>query len=645
MNVQLVIIEFKISTAVAVKQALEKTRHFRVYPFADAFAALDFMRANPTDIALVSMHMPEYPGKELIQAVRSHRPGALVIAVTADSMVAASAVTLGAAGLLDTDYTARSVLETIEQIAPQFAPPQSPTSSGKPVEPPSPPIQEPPTTEESSKVFEKLAAEEPPLPGLRQGGTITNYMMRVSDAELNNLLSSLNEIMGDDNSPPASLPNDEQETLPKRDDDTPAQFIIEDALDQTIPLDNLPFEAYLHRLRHQHDNDERYVREPDFLDHTDFEPPALNQTTEPSRAEQERINADTDKPETVTLANVSPFVDAQDEEDTHWQTPAAPGQEPEPDEPELDQPDESALPRPEDAPAQTSAWDWGKPEPAPPPQPAPNDPRLAQMAVSLTQASLESTAVATLLTRGEEIIAYDGEMAESDVQFIVDAVAGIEKDIVPQQARVRFLTLESTSLDYLIYSRRTNEAMILSMVFAGNTSMTEIRHQAQRLVDALESVPALPPETLMTTPEAAISAEDAPSKGGLRLESPPASVDVGPLTRYTFLWLPEDPTFNIGHATAEAINSGLRVQLIERGWHVESLEVEDDYVYLVAGVPGDEPPQSIVQNLKKRAAHIAAIQNPKLHPETLWANSYFILSPGRELNVQEIQQYINFYRI
>jgi REP element-mobilizing transposase RayT len=75
------------------------------------------------------------------------------------------------------------------------------------------------------------------------------------------------------------------------------------------------------------------------------------------------------------------------------------------------------------------------------------------------------------------------------------------------------------------------------------------------------------------------------------------------------------------------------------------LDVEEDYVYLLAGVPGEQPPYEVVRGLQDRASQIARQQEQGLQTDGLWAESYFILSPGRELNVQEIQQYINFYRM
>jgi len=140
------------------------------------------------------------------------------------------------------------------------------------------------------------------------------------------------------------------------------------------------------------------------------------------------------------------------------------------------------------------------------------------------------------------------------------------------------------------------------------------------------------------------AAATKPSKGRLVLEREPA-IDLGTLVPYTFVWLLKDLTAVFDPATAEAINAGLRVQLSERGWYIRHLDVQDDYVYIVASIPGDEPAQSLIRNLQRRAAKIAATQQPKLDPETLWAESYFILSPGRLLNIQEVQQYINFYRM
>lgn len=641
MNANVLVIEENISAAISLKNALEATRQFQVYPFANVQAALEHTQSNRIDIAILSMHITDFPGERLLLSIRDVAPNTVIIASTSDSKLATQATSMGATGLVPKHYTARDVLSVLEQIAPHLVDESVlPTASQVAIDP-SPSKEElaAPTSLEDTMgdvtVFEKLSAEEPPLPNFKQGGTITTYMMQVTDSELNNLLSSISEVMnpvGDFNGAPLSGDIDQNELKEQETQaDTPAQFILEDIAGETMPLEATPFEVYLERVRGQEPNNP--LDEPDFLhDGVLLEDPLLDdgfiQTTQASEAERELIQEDTDNPETLTVQSES-LADIDLQPTNTNQTVAVPPE----DDPILEQFTSSA-----------ERWNWGDEEIAPLPTDA--DPRITQMAVSLTQASLESTADGTLLTQNGEIIAYEGELLDEDIEEILQELVNYPADIKKQQGRVQFITLKSNSLNYLIYSRRTDEDYLLSMVFEGNTAMTDIRQQADRIASALEAVPQLSPEDLMLHSGDEVVTEDdnLTSKGGMRLEATPA-VDVGPLTKYTFLWLPRDPEFVLTYETTEAIDSGLRIQLVERGWDIDVVEVQGDYVYVVAGIPGDEPPQSIVRNLQKRAAKIAKLVMSSIETDTLWAESYFILTPGRSLKVQEIQQYINFYRM
>ncbi len=603
MALQIVLIESQITVAVNVKQALEQQRLYEVFPFSGAEAALDFVRENTVDYIVVDMQLSDYPPPQLISQLHNIQPDASIIASTSDSTAAGKAIAAGAVGLIDAQYNGRKVLDVLDKLASDRTTNQPKSDTPSRRKKPKP----------STSVFDRLAAEEPPMPGIVQGGTITTYMARVTDEELNNLLASINAVMEVPDEDVLLEPPDED------DEDTPAQFIIEDMLDETLPLEYKPFEEYINRLRNDPDT-RRYTREPAFLEDAD---------------DEIDVDEDNDSPDDTPAASLDATQPA-----TGTQSPAKkddkPKERPKPPPPPTLPPenDPSFM---QNSSARIDVWDWGD-EPKPEPEESPQDAQIAQMAVSLTQASLESTAQATLLTEGETVVAYEGTLSDEDINEIVAAIADQGTDVSTGQARVRFITLSSNGLDYLIFSRRTESDYLLSMVFEGQTSMTEIRQQAKRILQALNNVPKDDAPVAFT--------EDAPSRGGLRLETDPDDdVDVGPRTRYTFLWLPRDPRRTLAYATTEAINAGLRVQLVERGWHVDLLEVQEDYVYIVAGIPGDEPPQSLVRNLQQRAARIAAAQNPDLNPDTLWAESYFVLSPGRELNVQEIQQYINFYRV
>ncbi len=665
MNVKILVIEQKIGIAVSVKQALEGTGHYEVFPFADAALALEFLQDNAPQVVIVNMHMPNFGGGDLVRSVKATAPQAIVVASTSDSAMASRAVSAGAQGLLQERYLARDVMETLDQIAPHLAPdeetntgsrrmtrvqptqdvPPTATNQFEPVRPPS--VQGGDTSELDS-VFDKLREEEPPIPGFKEGGTITTYMQQVSAAELNDLLSSLNDVV--EPLPAGEVPTDEQET----ESDTPAQFILEHAAGEDIPLDDVPFEMYLERIRGKQPPD--FSSEPDFLQGRAFErggdtaPQMLpdesdpveedtaadwdpfNQTTQPSAAEQMRIQQDADNPETSTLPG-EPLADVD-------RSPTQPYQQ-------MPQPEEMALPTDAQEARAVPRWDWGDEDIDTPAPTSSEDPRIVQMAVSLTQASLESTAEATLLTKDGELLADDGVLADEDIEEVLAAFKNDKHPIPENAGRVQFIRLSSNGLDYMIYSCYTDADHILSMVFEGNTGLTNIRQQAERIAGALATVPQLSPEDLMlgqNEPDvSAAGADEVPSKGGLRLAAP-AHIEPGVLTEYTFLWLPRGE-ITLPYEMREAIDSGLRVQMVERGWQINLVEVQEDYVVMVAGVPGDEPPQSVVRNLQKRAAKIAQQQNPAVNPDTLWAESYFILTPGRPLNVQEIQQYMNFYRM
>lgn len=583
---KLLIINADINTSARVKQALEATRRYTVTPFADAGAALDYLGEQRQDAVIVDMHLPRAAGADLVTRLLEAQPDLLVVASTSDSAAAGAALTAGATQLLDAHFSARDVVNLLER---NQAPPPAPDAE------PTPP-------EEDSSLFERLAAEEPPRPTLEESGTITDFMA-ISPADLDSMLSGGTEAGLD-----AMLEDGDDEWG----HDTAAQLILETANSDSVPLAQLD-----PRERSATD----YVREPDFLVDTKFE----------DFATYADLAADDDQPTAPAPVHddTRPSEPVAALEWTDNDTPL-PGRSPFTED----------MPVAAEAQADDDALRWyptGDGENAD----TADDPRLTQLAISLTQASLESTAEATLLTRGDNFVAYDGTLSEADVDELLQVIVDGWEEVGEQNARIRYVTLASNGLDYLLYSRRTHEDFILSMVFAGQTALRDIRQQAKRIVTALRSVPEVPeaaePEPATTTDGGA-----AASRGGLRLEIAPVDV---PFIRHTFVWLLRDPNQSLAYATAEAVNAGLRVQLIEQGWQVDVLDVAEDYVYLVAGVPSDEPPQAVVRELQIRAARIARAQEPTLPENGLWADSYFVLSPGRELNLQEIQQYINFYRM
>jgi DNA-binding NarL/FixJ family response regulator/REP element-mobilizing transposase RayT len=595
--------------------------------------------------------------------------------------------------------------------------------------------------------LQKLAEEEPPMPTLDEGGTVSDLMLGVSDRGFRNVLAMLRgeeideveasgasdqpvsreeayaaffgsvtgrETLSEEQEDPAQIRSRQRAAdVPHFDFDatdetadeeaTVAQVILKTALDDTT----LPGGFSINRLMSDIENrlsmhkfnirplpswdmdtgafrtaTDPEVKEPPFLPE-EFPPgenitalPELGNTTtsftgRTTRPSPATLEATESEPEEVSTA--------RDSADYLQPTmPVAPGDLPEadfnltestqtsesivlpPDVPEMEtEYDLSPEETPEAVePVAYDTWDMPPaeaPELAPPVEdlPAPvedawsesaveeawedepeapvietspqEDAYIAQLALHLTQVSLELSAEGTLLTREGEIVGYAGHLLQEDALELNQAVAN-DWDANPEGARVRFITLPSSGKEYMLYSIRTENNLTLSMIFAGSTPLRVIRQQGQRLAQALESVPEV--------------VEEPPAP-----EPPPAAIvpapDV-PVAAYSYLWMLDNPDAPLDENARQAISAGLTKQL--RGWVIQALQVDEDYVYLLADVPGETPSQEVMRDLKQRSAELVHAVNPDVEPDRLWADGYFILTPGRELSVEEIQEFINFQR-
>jgi CheY-like chemotaxis protein len=277
-----------------------------------------------------------------------------------------------------------------------------------------------------------------------------------------------------------------------------------------------------------------------------------------------------------------------------------------------------------------------------------DDPYIAQLALSLTQVSLELTAEATLLAREGKIVAYSGNLPVEDIEDLRDAVAN-DWEANPEEARIRFITLPSSGKDYMLYSRKTDGSFTLSMIFSGTMPLRVIRRQSDRLAEALAAVPETPVEVAPVAPPIEEEESDlwpveqAPEIPAL--QAPPAQiVSIGTLSPVTYLWLIADPQAALTEPVAHAILTGIDAHLSNMAWQIKTLRVHEDYLYLLVDAPADSAPQEVIHDLMRRSAEYAATADPSLNPDILWADSYLVLTPGHELDVEEVQRFINFAR-
>jgi DNA-binding NarL/FixJ family response regulator/REP element-mobilizing transposase RayT len=262
----------------------------------------------------------------------------------------------------------------------------------------------------------------------------------------------------------------------------------------------------------------------------------------------------------------------------------------------------------------------------------PDDPLLAQVALNLTQYSLETNACSTILTRGTDVLAFAGELTAYDVEALALEINADWDVSVNDGARIRFVNLQHTGRDYMLYSIRTEGDLTLSLLYDSEVSLRSIRQQANKLVTALKAAPA----PAARPPKAA-------SLGTQRMKPLKPAADA--YNTYACLWLLRDPEGELERPVQQAVRAGLSTQLSELFWEIKSLDVHEDYIYLLASVPGEASTHDLMRDLQHRSARIAQAQNPAIHPDDLWADGYLVLAPGRTLQTDEIQGFINFQRM
>lgn len=776
---RLLIINKQLSFTVRIKGALEQLGGFQVSPFTTEDAALDHLRNQPHDVALVDFTMRGISEKT-VERLRAIQPGLPIIASPQIPQVEKLVNTLDLQGIIDVPCSARELMPVIEAVLrgpaddtslteTEQAPPLTADTETAPM-PPSDSERgfssldsilvrtggldedmgtetldvdmsdaayadnrrkqiiefvlqgdiselltrvddvdapQPDDTPQAIEIFQQLAAEEPPMPTLEESGTVGDLRSGMGDADLHEVAEVMMKSGGDS---PALPPVDDDADDASSDT---ASLVLKSALDDSSPL-IVSLSELLTSLEQQFPAEadgikplpswvkevEQYVREPDFLEDARMtamdasEPIDLGDQTTRS-IHPEDIITNTSDMETDRMPAESPpqpptappagIQDAYADEEHAGETDRIQATAD-----ELDQQEAQELQSELGAPEHDDAHAVEKPAGKTPIITATSgDPRVAQLALALTQASLELTADATLLARDGEIVAHAGNMPDEDITDLLDTIAN-DWEAGPGEARIRFITLPSSGQDYMLYSRQTEADFTLSMIFAGNMPLRVIRRQSDKLVEALTSTsqPESSPAALMddlkeqeelealereaaeeeeaaqestamlalqrqtleaVQPDAPEKAADVEPESAAVEDKPAAETAIepysGPMTGYTYIWLINDPDQPLTEPVAQAIVTKLDSQLTRENWRIRGLHVYEDYIYMLADVPGDALAHQIIPELKRRSATIAQEIEPGIEIDALWSDSYFALTPARELDIEEIQRFINFGRM
>lgn len=113
---------------------------------------------------------------------------------------------------------------------------------------------------------------------------------------------------------------------------------------------------------------------------------------------------------------------------------------------------------------------------------------VTRAAQHLTRLTLESSAQAALITRNDQLWAYAGQLPQSATRELADAVTRYW-DREEESDLVRFVRLNSTNAEHMLYATRLAPVMVLALVFDAETPFSTIRSQANQLVRSLSVSP------------------------------------------------------------------------------------------------------------------------------------------------------------
>ncbi|MDQ7026148.1 MAG: transposase [Anaerolineae bacterium] len=644
---------------------------YEVTTFTNSRPALDFLRQNPQSCALLDFRVNDMSAPDTLDHMRAMQPDIALIAAPNHPAVHNLKEKHNIQAIINIPYPLRRFVDVLEEALKNVQKSQPDKGSGQSSQMPdtsrsgdftaiefwvsnneggdivfelgSDASKDKQVADVETTVFDKLAAEEPPMPSFEEGSTIRDLRDHLKDPH--NVRRYL-EVFSDD-STARNTQSAEDYNEPNADSRSiPAAVILETAMDESTPIRTFSLNEFMSRAQESGkqilvppswlQEDQKYFREPEFLPDdllsisSTFEY-TVTRTT-PNEAQQQQIETDptnlvTDLLEPVQRSHPSkslpeeptlPVAEVLDEEEAAAHTAdfeklQSDAQLPITEEAEMVV---------ESATAKGVAFsEYDK-----------SNPYVAQLALTLTQVSLELSVEASVLVNDGEIIAYSGNLPREDIE---DLRGQLETDWNADggKSRIRFITLPGSGADYMLFTCQTESSHTLSMIFGGLTPLHIIRRQGKRLSEALAIIP-----------EPAPTPESSPEKEADDALQVLADEDVGERVPRTLLWILRNAATIIPNTVAQAIIKKLNAELKQQGWQVHEMEVHQDFVYFYGDMPVSYDVKTVIRDLMQSTATLVSHESNNADTATLWDDSYLVLQPGRKMEIEEIQRFINFAR-
>jgi len=135
---------------------------------------------------------------------------------------------------------------------------------------------------------------------------------------------------------------------------------------------------------------------------------------------------------------------------------------------------------------------------------------VTKAAQHLTRLTLESSAQAALITRGDNLWAYAGQLSQGAAKELAVTVTR-HWDGQKGSDLLRFVRLEATKAEHMLYATRIADDVVLALVFDAETPFSTIRSQAGQLAHSL-SIPGAEKMEAPVEQKQNVASYDAPTE-------------------------------------------------------------------------------------------------------------------------------------
>lgn len=304
----------------------------------------------------------------------------------------------------------------------------------------------------------------------------------------------------------------------------------------------------------------------------------------------------------------------------------------------------------------------------------------------LTRLSLESASQAALITRREKVWAYAGELPQRAAEELADAVSQHTAD-GNQADLARFIHLNATKADYMLYATSLGDEYSLALVFDAQVPFSQMRAQVNKLANALASAPqqelakgniaqAHRSTSVQLQDERTGQGDDpgprAPKSGAFgpqipRSDLPSAraagvsGLGTGRLTgqtgrleplsaggydlHYAYVLVPRLPSHRLEGDLADKISVWLPQLCLAFAWRLENISVQSEFVQWMLSMSPEASPESVVTTLEKHLSERIFEEFPRLKRDNpsgqFFAPGFLIVNgalPSADLISEYIQQ-------